>query len=1064
MKSQKLISLIVGIALLAFFANAGNATSPPVGEEALFTSSTQPDALILFDLSGSMDWNPSGGANIWGNTSCTGTFYASSGTGHNVNCSRLAIAKRAVFNVLDDNNDNTINSTDEASLSVRIGYMRFYDCSYSSAENTGTYSYSSGCNKLIRAINSKYSLTYCASNSSCTITSGSSSANSVNGEQASGGTPLAAALREAKLYLDAHKAADSAKACRQKFVILLTDGADTFACGANGSECDGGRYKNRRESVAMAKALADAGYKVFVIGFGSNMPPYLQYTLNWMAYYGRTDNPNLANAGSTSAYSIVNGCDPYTNPVTNPTECCNAATNSAACYPSGVTGCATDSAAVTSACYDSSSPYPGTGDSTSNFRASTNDPGYSDLSGYAFLAADADELATAMKTAMNMIREATYSFSQASIQSSRTTDENFVYEGSFQPVSGDPFWRGHLKKYQINTDGTVGSMLLDAGPVLQSTPYTSRIIKTCIGCTSTLHDFSTSINKSYFDATNDTDRNTIVNYIQGNATYNADNWKLGDVFRSTPITVGSPSVFFEDYRDANSAFAAHRSSHQRTSALGNRLIVAGANDGQFHAFKTGNMTEAWSFIPPNLLSKLKTIVHTVEPTGLVHQYFVDGPVSGADVWLGSGDGKSKSSADWKTILVLGEGRGSTGRLWSSSSTCATTGANMSGTYAPSTCPTCTNYCGTYALDVTNSLSPTFKWRLNTFNASTEGPYIGESWSKMVMGRILTKSGSTETEKWVGFVGGGYNATDCSGGGSCDTRGKGFFAVDLSDGHILWSFTLAGNSTMKYSLPAPPAIVDTDNDGFIDTAYIGDLGGNMWRFKFCTGSMIAGSGGCTITDWSGGLFFDSSSGNIRPIYTGAGVAKDGMGKLWVFWGTGDKVDPTASNAQEHFYAVKDNRTSTYTLSDIDNITTASGVFDPSSTTRVGYRIQLAGGGQKILAEPTIFGGVAYFTSFTPGNPSDPCEQAGSATLNGVKFTTGEGVFGGTTPRQMDIGTGIASAPIVSIKPPGGSGSLADLYVTVSGGGQSSASTIKVPFTPPGAANMMNMIYWRDKRIQ
>ncbi|HOX14702.1 MAG TPA: PilC/PilY family type IV pilus protein [Smithellaceae bacterium] len=1076
MKSQKLISLIAGIAFLVFFANAGNADTPAGGEEALFTTSVAPDALILLDLSGSMAWNPAGGDKPYGSspsctadtTKCTGSgcsggFCGSSKTNCKDDCSRLAIAKRAIFNVLDDNNDNKINSSDEGSLGVRIGYMQFYNCN--SDETDG--SYTSGCIQIPgsggsrRYINSKYSQIYCNSNTSCTV--GSTGSYSVGGAAAAGGTPLASALGEAKIYLDAHKAADSAKACRQKFVILISDGADTYACGANGSECDGNRYKNRRQSVARAKALADAGYKVFVIGFGSTMPPYLQNTLNWMAYYGRTDNPNAANAGNTAGYSIATGCDVWTSPITNPTACCNMSSNAAACYPSGVTGCATDSAAVTAACYDSSSPYPGTGNSTSNFRASANDPGYLALSGYAFLAGDADELATAMKTAMNLIREATYSFSQSSIQSSRTTDENFVYEGSFQPVNGDPFWLGHLKKYQINADGTVGSMLLDAGTVLQSTPYTSRNMKTCIGCTSTLDNFTTSIDKSYFDATDNTDRDTIVNYIQGNATYNPDNWKLGDVFRSTPITIGSPSVFFEDYRDANNAFAAHRSNHQRTSALGNRVIVAGANDGQFHAFKTGNMTEAWSFIPPNLLSKLKTIVHTSEPTGLVHQYFVDGPVSGADVWVGSGDGKSKSSADWKTVLVFGEGRGSTGRLWSSSSTCATTGVNMSGTYAPSTCPTCTNYCGTYALDVTNSLSPTFMWRLNTFHATTQAPYIGESWSKMGMGRILMKSGSIETEKWVGFVGGGYNADNCSGGGTCDPRGKGFFVVDLSDGHILWSFTLAGNSAMKYSLPAPPALVDTDNDGFIDTAYIGDLGGNMWRFKFCTSAMLS-AGSCTTSDWSGGLFFDSSSGNIRPIYTGAGVAKDGIGNLWVFWGTGDKVDPTASNAQEHFYAVKDNRTNTYTVSDISNITTASGVFDPSSTTRVGYRIQLAGSGQKILAEPTIFGGVAYFTSFTPGNPSDPCEQAGTATLNGVKFTTGAGVFGGSTPRQIDIGTGIASAPIVSIKPPGGTGSTADLYVTVSGGGLSSASTQRVNFNPPGASNMTNMIYWRDRRIQ
>ena len=55
--------------------------------------------------------------------------------------------------------------------------------------------------------------------------------------------------------------------------------------------------------------------------------------------------------------------------------------------------CATDSASVAAACYDNATPYPGPGTSTANYRASSNDPGYLDISGYAFLAADADAAA-----------------------------------------------------------------------------------------------------------------------------------------------------------------------------------------------------------------------------------------------------------------------------------------------------------------------------------------------------------------------------------------------------------------------------------------------------------------------------------------------------------------------------------------------------------------------------------------------------------------------------------------------------------------------------------------------
>ncbi|PKN06308.1 MAG: hypothetical protein CVU72_05155 [Deltaproteobacteria bacterium HGW-Deltaproteobacteria-7] len=296
-------------------------------------------------------------------------------------------------------------------------------------------------------------------------------------------------------------------------------------------------------------------------------------------------------------------------------------------------------------------------------------------------------------------------------------------------------------------------------------------------------------------------------------------------------------------------------------------------------------------------------------------------------------------------------------------------------------------------------------------------------------------------------------------------------MDLSNGQILWSFThtsdTASNTrspSMRYSFPAPPSIVDSDNDGFIDTAYIGDLGGNMWRFKFCTRAMLD-AGSCGTSDWQGTIFVDSSSGSIRPIHTGAAVARDALGNMWVFYGTGDKVDPTASNAQEYFYAVKDiDRTSTINgVSSIDQIVTASQVYDATNKP-TGYRISLPGSGQKILAEPTVFGGVAYFTSFTPGQTNDPCNQAGVASLNAVNFTTGAGVFNTTNPRQMDIGTGIASAPILSLKPTGVSGSAADLYVTVSGGGASSSSTQKINFDPPGVSNRTNMIYWKDRRIE
>lgn len=140
-------------------------------EQDLFSTTAKPDALIILDLSLSMYYPPPGGemylenatgrtcanfggpyyfgkSGVAGWTSCpavsngfpkysdsscsaAGGYYKSSGSGHNVDCSRIAIAKRSIFALLDSNNDGQITMDDETGLGVRVGYMRFYNCSMS---------------------------------------------------------------------------------------------------------------------------------------------------------------------------------------------------------------------------------------------------------------------------------------------------------------------------------------------------------------------------------------------------------------------------------------------------------------------------------------------------------------------------------------------------------------------------------------------------------------------------------------------------------------------------------------------------------------------------------------------------------------------------------------------------------------------------------------------------------------------------------------------------------------------------------------------------------------------
>ena len=143
------------------------------------------------------------GCNVNVGSSCNGGFCQTNVQSDcNVDCSKLAIAKRSIFNFLDDNNDGQLTGADKTSLGVRLGYMRFYNCSSSSPEtgSSPTYNYSAGCNTLVRAIDSPYSAIYCGDNTSCSSsTAGSGTSSTVSGESAAGGTPLSSAEREAAL-------------------------------------------------------------------------------------------------------------------------------------------------------------------------------------------------------------------------------------------------------------------------------------------------------------------------------------------------------------------------------------------------------------------------------------------------------------------------------------------------------------------------------------------------------------------------------------------------------------------------------------------------------------------------------------------------------------------------------------------------------------------------------------------------------------------------------------------------------------------------------------------------
>lgn len=703
------------------------------------------------------------------------------------------------------------------------------------------------------------------------------------------------------------------------------------------------------------------------------------------------------------------------------------------------------------------------------------------VDGHAYYADNADQLQGALDQIFTDIQSGIYSFSLPSVTSVRFQDENFLYAASFEPIGAEPFWKGQLKKIQIGSDGSLGNAVWEAGEVLEETLQGNRSVKTLIG--GALQDFTESIAPGYFglNSNKTQERDQIVGYIRGKSTLPSGNTqvpnpdaprKLGDLFHANPVTIGSPSFFFNDPRDQNQAFAEFRNNHQRSSSDGRRIIVAGANDGQLHAFETGGGTERWSFIPPNLLAKLKDLAHVSHPTTKKHQYFVDGPISAADVWLPIipfiENGTHKFEQEWRTLLVFGLGigvrdlTGKPGQLWSKDRTCDSQFKdkyNLAYRF----------YCGYYALDVTNTTSfPQFRWMLDP--GWNEAPYLGEPWSKMVMGRVKING----KERWVGFIGGGY---------SWDPKekqaGRGFFVVDLWSGNVLWSFTAGENNDMSL-IPAAPAVVDKDNDGFIDTAYVGDLAGNLWKFTFCPNDPLEPQKPqkCGLADWSASILYNSQ-GDKLPVFTTPAVAKH-QNYFWVFWGTGDKApNPNVDGPQNKFFALRDENLSVpYTLAHLQNIT-LSGNFDDSA--KKGWYISLDGQ-ERVISDAAVFKGIVFFTSYTPpAGETNMCGAIGSGALyglamlpvdiGGMHYFPGQGVLNGQ--RKIPLGPGVPSAPVVSQKPIDSAqkGGNADVFVAISGGAglgteiQTSATGLAgVAAALAGSSPSSYIIHWRDRRVQ
>jgi type IV pilus assembly protein PilY1 len=632
----------------------------------------------------------------------------------------------------------------------------------------------------------------------------------------------------------------------------------------------------------------------------------------------------------------------------------------------------------------------------------------------------ATDLERALLLAITRIKQATYTFATPVLPTTSTTGSTRAYLASFQSDPSAPFWQGYLKAYQRDSSGLVpvdangiplqSALIWDAGTALNSISPNSRTIYTEVNGTLTpFTKANSAITQALLGAPTASDRDKVIDFVRGidvndenlnNNTTEDRPWKLGDIFHSTPVLVSPPILALND------------SSYQTFKAsLANRttVLIAGANDGMLHAFRESDGAELWAFIPPDMLDNLQVMTTFNGP----HEYFVDGSPIAADI---------KISGTWKTIVVFGARRG--------------------GPYY-------------YALDITDTTNPTFLWGFTDSK-------ITETWSEPAIGKVKISG----VDKHVAFFGGGYNTSQNN------THGKALFAVDLATGTKLWEYYNDGSSDdrqyMNFSIPANPTAVDLNNDGYVDHVYVGDVGGQVWKFD------VSGS---TTSSWAGKRFFAASPSQANPpaageyypaqaIYGAPSLALDNNRNIWVFFGTGDRNHPNAS-ASNRFYGIKDNTTmtngSTLTESNLTDVTTSSA--QPAQ----GWYIRLQGSGEKVLAAPNVFNMSVFFSSFTPSTTVTCTGGGGAAKLYAVQvnsgyaaidFNTGTALTSSTatTVRSRDIGSGIASMPVIVITPPLSPGAPPASSVITATSNQELPSN---PVPPP--AFLKQVRSWRE-RIQ
>jgi len=306
----------------------------------------------------------------------------------------------------------------------------------------------------------------------------------------------------------------------------------------------------------------------------------------------------------------------------------------------------------------------------SNYESLADNGGTAD----ALYANSSGQLLTALTDAIKQAISGTLTFTTPAVMSELQRGD-FVYQSTFKYAKYKQ-WEGHLKKYKLNSNGTFGALQWDAANKLNNKAPSSRKLWTINIGTKSTNNFTTSnrddLKRHLFpnkSSPTDAETDDLINFVRGFDSYDTDKdnsttdkrHKLADIYHSELVIVGKPEASTADTENANfqKTDAYYRQQKQYDNFVNSNncggsctnrteVVIAGANSGILHAFKSSDGEELWGYIPPNIIGKLSTIV-TTKANSTNPIYGIDGNPIVKDIYFDDTPNNSLNDPRWRTI-------------------------------------------------------------------------------------------------------------------------------------------------------------------------------------------------------------------------------------------------------------------------------------------------------------------------------------------------------------------------------------------------------------------------------